>query len=395
MMVTKDNATQCDHIQTHIAKTLPEMVALRHQFHEWPEIAFQEHQTSGKIAELLEGWGYSVTRGIGKTGVVATLKLGNGKKTIGIRADMDALPITEQTNAPYTSRNLGVMHACGHDGHMAILLTAARYLAETRNFNGQVNLIFQPAEEGPAGAKAMIEDGLFDRFPCDLIYGLHNLPGYGAGTVHFTKGPVMASVDTVYVTIKGKGGHGAHPESAIDPVIAACSTVMALQTIVSRNISPLDTAIVSVGLIQGGTASNVIPNEVKLEITVRAYEPETRQLLEERIVNIIKAQTSSYGAKADIIYEHGYPVTVNEESATFYARDIALTLFKPEDVYDNAPPLTPSEDFSFMLEKCRGCYVILGNGDTAGLHSPHYDFNDDSLLAGATLWAGITEAYLK
>ncbi|MHC5306180.1 M20 aminoacylase family protein [Bartonella sp. LJL80] len=383
-----------DHIRQHIEKTLPEMVAIRRAFHENPELSYDEHQTGDKVAELLAGWGFEVTRGLGKTGLVGTLKVGNSQKSIGIRADMDALPIYEQTNLPYASKNEGVMHACGHDGHTTILLTAARYLAETRNFDGTVHLIFQPAEEGHAGAKAMIDDGLFDKFPCDKIYGLHNWPGFPAGSLRFAKGPMMASVDTAFVTIHGKGGHGARPETTVDPIVAASSIVMALQTIVSRNVPPLEAAIVTVGMFQGGAVSNVIPDEVKMELTIRAFSPQIRQQLESRICKIIHAQAESYGAKASIHYEHGYPVTVNDADATDYACTIAEKLVGRDNVVDNAEPLTPSEDFSFMLEKVPGAYIIMGNGDSAGLHNPHYNFNDDIIPVGASLWGALVESYL-
>ena len=382
------------HIREHIDKTIDEMVAIRHQIHENPELGFNEHKTGDKVASLLESWGFDVVRGVGKTGIVGTLKVGNGKKVIGIRADMDALPIEEETNLPYASKNAGVMHACGHDGHTTILLTAARYLAETRNFDGTVRVIFQPAEESLGGGKKMIDDGLFEKFPCDRIYGLHNWPGFPAGTLRFTKGPMMASVDTAYITVRGKGGHGARPETTIDPIVAASSIVMALQTIVSRNVPPLEAALITVGMFKGGSVSNVIPEEVKMELTIRAFSPDVRKLLQERICKLAKSQAESYGAEAIINYERGYPVTVNDAESIDFALDVAKQIVGDKNVVENAEPLTPSEDFSYMLEKVPGAYIIMGNGDSTGLHTPQYNFNDDGIAVGATLWGALVEKYL-
>ena len=382
------------HIREHIEKTIDEMVAIRHQIHQNPELGFNEHKTGDKVASLLESWGFDVVRGVGKTGIVGTLKVGHGKKVIGIRADMDALPIEEETNLDYSSKNKGVMHACGHDGHTTILLTAARYLAETKNFDGTVRVIFQPAEESYGGGKKMIDDGLFERFPCDRIYGLHNWPGFPSGTLRFTKGPMMASVDTAYITVRGKGGHGARPETTIDPIVAASSIVMALQTIVSRNVPPLEAALVTVGMFKGGSVSNVIPEEVKMELTIRAFSAKIRDLLQERICKLAKSQAESYGAKAIINYERGYPVTVNDAESIDFALGVAKQVVGDKNVVENAEPLTPSEDFSYMLEKVPGAYIIMGNGDSAGLHTPHYNFNDDGIAVGATLWGALVEKYL-
>ena len=382
------------HIREHIDKTIDEMVAIRHQIHQNPELGFNEHKTGDKVASLLKSWGFDVVRGVGKTGIVGTLKVGNGKKVIGIRADMDALPIEEETNLDYSSKNKGVMHACGHDGHTTILLTAARYLAETKNFDGTVRVIFQPAEESYGGGKKMIDDGLFEKFPCDRIYGLHNWPGFPSGTLRFTKGPMMASVDTAYITVRGKGGHGARPETTIDPIVAASSIVMALQTIVSRNVPPLEAALVTVGMFKGGSVSNVIPEEVKMELTIRAFSAKVRDLLQERICKLVKSQAESYGAKAIINYERGYPVTVNDAESIDFALGVAKQVVGDKNVVENAEPLTPSEDFSYMLEKVPGAYIIMGNGDSAGLHTPHYNFNDDGIAVGATLWGALVEEYL-
>ena len=382
------------HIREHIDRTIDEMVAIRHQIHQNPELGFNEHKTGDKVASLLESWGFDVVRGVGKTGIVGTLKVGHGKKVIGIRADMDALPIEEETNLDYSSKNKGVMHACGHDGHTTILLTAARYLAETKNFDGTVRVIFQPAEESYGGGKKMIDDGLFERFPCDRIYGLHNWPGFPSGTLRFTKGPMMASVDTAYITVRGKGGHGARPETTIDPIVAASSIVMALQTIVSRNVPPLEAALITVGMFKGGSVSNVIPEEVKMELTIRAFSAKVRDLLQERICKLVKSQAESYGAKAIINYERGYPVTVNDAESIDFALGVAKQVVGDKNVVENAEPLTPSEDFSYMLEKVPGAYIIMGNGDSTGLHTPHYNFNDDGIAVGATLWGALVEKYL-
>ena len=382
------------HIREHIDKTIDEMVAIRHQIHENPELGFNELKTGDKVASLLKSWGFDVVRGVGKTGIVGTLKVGHGKKIIGIRADMDALPIEEETNLDYSSKNEGVMHACGHDGHTTILLTAARYLAETKNFDGTVRVIFQPAEESYGGGKKMIDDGLFEKFPCDRIYGLHNWPGFPSGTLRFTKGPMMASVDTAYITVRGKGGHGARPETTIDPIVTASSIVMALQTIVSRNVPPLEAALVTVGMFKGGSVSNVIPEEVKMELTIRAFSAKIRDLLQERICKLAKSQAESYGAKAIINYERGYPVTVNDAESIDFALGVAKQVVGDKNVVENAEPLTPSEDFSYMLEKVPGAYIIMGNGDSAGLHTPHYNFNDDGIAVGATLWGALVEKYL-
>lgn len=383
-----------DHIRAYIDKTIEEMIELRHSIHEYPELGYHEHRTGDKVAELLQEWGFEVCRGIGKTGIVGTLKVGNSNKTIGIRADMDALPIEEQTNLDYSSKNQGVMHACGHDGHTTILLTAARYLAATKNFDGTVRVIFQPAEESFGGGKAMIDDGLFEKFPCDRIYGLHNWPGFATGTLRFTKGPMMASVDTAYITVQGKGGHGARPETTIDPIVAASSIVMALQTIVSRNVPPLEAALITVGMFKGGSVSNVIPDEVKMELTIRAFSAQVRSLLEQRICELVKSQAESYGARAIINYERGYPVTVNDAASVDFALNVAKKLVGNNNVVENAEPLTPSEDFSYMLEKVPGAYIIMGNGDSAGLHNPHYNFNDDNIAIGASLWGALVEEYL-
>lgn len=371
-----------------------EFVALRRKLHSEPELAYQEKKTAALVAERLRSWGYEVAEIIGGTGVVGTLRNGLGEKSIGIRADMDALPIVEATGLAYASTSPGVMHACGHDGHTAILLAAARHLAETREFSGTLRLIFQPAEEGGAGAKAMIADGLFERFPVDAVFGLHNWPGVPAGQFAFLSGPAMASVDLAIIRIVGKGGHGARPSHAVDPIVAAASLVMALQTIVSRNVDPLETAVVTVGTFNGGIAANVIPDSVELKVTIRTFSKTVREQIRTRIIALAEAQAQSYGATAEVTYPRGYPTLVNHPEETEFARQVALRHFGTERIETNFPVITASEDFAFMLEALPGSYLFIGNGDSADLHSPNYDFNDDILPDVARYWVALVEDYL-
>ena len=376
-----------------------EMIAIRRQIHAQPELAYQENQTAALVAERLERWGYEVHRGLGGTGVVGTLRSGTSTKRLGLRADMDALPITETSGKPWASRVLGTMHACGHDGHTAMLLAAARHLAATRRFDGILHLVFQPAEEGLGGAKKMIEDGFFDLFPCDAMFGLHNMPGFPVGQLGFLAGPMMASSDTAIVTVRGKGGHGAKPHKAVDTVVAAASIVMALQTVVSRNVPPLDMGIVTVGAFQSGNAPNVIPETATLRLTIRAYRPEVRDLLQERITAIIHAQAAVYGATAEIDYQRRYPMVINDPEQTAFARQVATDWVGEVGLIRDLQPLTGSEDFSFFLEKVPGCYFLIGNGegDAGGcdVHNPGYDFNDAALGTGASYWVKLAEAYLS
>ncbi|EJN02384.1 amidohydrolase [Phyllobacterium sp. YR531] len=383
-----------DTVQESIERTLGEAVALRHDLHRHPELAYDEHRTSELVADKLRAWGYDVTTGIGGTGVVGKLQNGNGPKKVGIRADMDALPIEEATGLPYASTIKGKMHACGHDGHTTILLHSARHLAETRNFSGTLNVIFQPAEEGGAGARRMIKDGLFDRFPCDAVFGLHNWPGVAAGQFGFISGPAMASVDLVRVRITGKGGHGARPQETIDPVVASASFILALQSIVSRNIDPLDAAVITVGTIHAGIAPNVIPDSVQLELTVRTFRSEVREKIKERITALARSQAESYGASAEVDYPRGYPVLVNHPAETEFARQTAITHFGAEKVESNFRPISASEDFAFMLEARPGSYLFIGNGDSAPLHSPNYNFNDEIIGPASRYWVKLTEDYL-
>ncbi len=382
-------------IKNLILSYLPEMTEFRHAMHENPELSRKETATSARIATLLEQYGYEVTRHIGGNGIVASLKNGNGRKSIGIRADMDALPIREETDLEYASKNEGVMHACGHDGHTTTLLTAARALAATKNFDGTVHLIFQPAEEIGAGAKAMINDGLFERFPCDAIYGLHNWPGLEQGKIQFTKKAMMASVDKATIVIYGKGGHGARPESAIDPVIVASSIVMALQTIVSRNVPPLQSAIISTGSIHGGEAFNIIPDSVTISLTVRSFSADIQNLVEERIKQIVEAQAKSFGATASVNYERLVPAVINHPEHSDFALNVAKRVLGADRVVETEIPTTVSEDFAFMLEARPGAFFFLGNGDSASLHSPHYNFNDQNIIDGAVFWCALIEASLN
>ncbi|WP_028218766.1 M20 aminoacylase family protein [Paraburkholderia oxyphila] len=385
-------------IPTAIADIEEEMIALRHAIHAHPELGFEEFVTSDLVAERLTEWGYDVHRGLGGTGVVGTLKVGTGTQRLGLRADMDALPIQENTGLDYASRVPGKMHACGHDGHTAMLLAAAKHLAQSRSFDGTLHLIFQPAEEGLGGAKRMLDEGLFERFPCDAVFAMHNMPGFPTGKLGFRPGPFMASSDTVIIDIDGRGGHGAVPHKAIDPVVVCANVVLALQTIVSRNVPPLDMAIVTVGAIHAGEAPNVIPQTAQMRLSVRALRPEVRDLLEERIKTLVHAQASAYGATARIDYQRRYPVLVNDAEMTALAQDVARDWLGEDGLIEDLPPLTGSEDFSFLLEQCAGSYLIIGNGDGEGgcmVHNPGYDFNDDCLATGAAYWVKLAERFLR
>ncbi|AMR76529.1 M20 aminoacylase family protein [Cupriavidus nantongensis] len=374
-----------------------ELEAIRRNIHQHPELAFDEVRTAGLVATLLEGWGYAVTRGVGGTGVVGTLRCGESGHSVGIRADMDALPIHERTALPYASVNAGRMHACGHDGHTAILLGAARQLARTRNFNGTVHLIFQPAEEIGAGggAERMLADGLFERFPCDAIFGLHNHPGVEQGTFLFRAGPFMAACDTVTITIRGKGGHAARPHQSVDPILVAGSLVMALQSVVSRYVDPNETAVVTIGTLHAGHAPNVIPDSARMELSVRSFSPEVRAALEQRIRQLATSHAEGYGAVAEIDYVRGYPVLVNSERETEFALQVAEELVGGGKVVDQAARIAGSEDFAYFLQERPGCFVRLGNGANQPLlHNAGYDFNDDNLTVGAAYWTRLVERYL-
>ena len=382
-----------------------EFIAIRRDLHENPELAYEEFRTSDIVAEKLTSWGFAVERGIGGTGVVGQLKRGTGKRCIGIRADMDALPIVETNTFGYSSRKLGVMHACGHDGHTAMLLAAARYIAKSDNFSGTLNVIFQPAEEGQGGAKRMMEEGLFSKYPCDAIFAMHNAPGEPQGTFHLRSGPTMASAENVTITLHGVGGHGAFPHRATDPIVAAASIVMALQTIVSRNVDPQATAVVTVGALNSGIANNVIPASASLKLSVRSLDRDVRNMLETRICALVKAQAESFGVRAEIDYQRNYPVLVNTEVETEFAYRVARDLVGEAKVVYPAPALTGSEDFAFMLEKLPGCYLFIGNGDggigmdgkptsACMVHNPGFNFNDANIGVGSAYWAALTQRYL-
>ena len=375
-----------------------EFIQLRRDIHRHPELAFEEHRTSDLVAAKLESWGYAVHRGLGGTGVVGTLKRGTSARRLGLRADMDALPIQEATGAEWTSVKPGLMHACGHDGHTAMLLAAAKTIAQDLRFDGTLNLIFQPAEEGGGGAVRMMADGLFEQHPCDAVFAMHNMPGTPVGHFVFRDGAAMASSDYVTLRIHGTGGHGAMPHRAADPLVAAASIVMALQTVVSRNVDPLHTAVVTVGALHAGQANNVIPALATLELSVRSLDPEVRRLLEHRIKALVAAQAESFGVRAEIDWRPGYCVLVNSVAETDFARQVALDLVGAERVTLHGPALTGSEDFAFMLEKIPGSYLLIGNGDgdSAGacmVHNPGYDFNDDNIATGAAYWVALAEKF--
>ena len=399
MIETDHSAKAPAYLCDALAAQVGEFIQLRRDIHSEPELAFDEHRTSALVAAKLEAWGYEVTRGLGGTGVVGQLKRGSGARRLGLRADMDALPIDETTGAAWASRRSGVMHACGHDGHTAMLLAAARRIADQGQFDGTLNLIFQPAEEGGGGALRMMADGLFERFPCDAIFAMHNAPGVPQGQLVFREGPFMASSDYATITLTGIGGHGAMPHRGTDCIVAAASTVMALQTIVSRNVDPLEMAVITVGALHAGKANNVIPATATLELSVRALSRAVRERLEQRIKALVAAQAESYGVSARVDWRQGYAVLVNDEAQTDFARQVGLELRGAEGVILHGPQLPGSEDFSFMLERVPGSYLLIGNGDgdSAGacsVHNPGYDFNDDNIAVGAAYWALLTERFL-
>ena len=379
-----------------LAESRALLTEIRHQLHQNPELSFKEAATAGLVAARLEEWGYEVARGVGGHGVVGRLKAGEGTRSVSLRADMDALPIMEATGAAHASRNPGVMHACGHDGHTTMLLGAARHLAKTRNFSGTVNLVFQPAEEAGrnGGAQQMIADGLFERFPCDAIFGLHNHPGYPVGTFMFRSGPFMSASDTVNIKILGRGGHAARPHMTVDPVLIAGSLVMALQSVVARNIDPTQTAIVTIGTLHAGTVANVIPESATMSLSVRSFSAEVRDRLQQRITDLVNAHVPGYGGSVEIGYERGYPVLVNSAAETEFARKVAEDLVGPEKAISPFGPVTGSEDFAYYLEKRPGCFLRLGNGDGPMVHSAKYDFNDANLTVGAAYWSRLVETYL-
>jgi hippurate hydrolase len=371
----------------------------RRHIHQNPETAFEEVETSDYVAKLLESWGVEIHRGMAKTAVVGVIRgnKGSSKRGIGLRADMDALNIFEETNAPHASKKQGKMHACGHDGHTAMLLAAVKHLAATRDFDGTVYAIFQPAEEGGGGGDRMVKEGFFEQFPCEAVFGMHNWPWMPAGTMAVSEGPMSASTDTFDITVTGKGGHAAFPHMAVDTVVASAHIVTALQHLVSRTVDPLDSAVVSVCKFHAGTgAHNVLPETVALGGTVRTLRPETRQKIEERFRQAVKLTAAAFGVEADVAWHRGYPSVVNTANETEFAREVARDVVGEDKVF----PFTPmmgGEDFAYFLEACKGCYIVLGQGKTdndPGLHNPHYDFNDDVLPVGAAYWVKMAEKCL-
>jgi amidohydrolase len=383
-------------IVNRAADLQPEIQAWRRDIHQHPELGYEEQRTSAFVAERLREFGCDeVATGLGGTGVVGVIKgrrpAGKGDvKTIGLRADMDALPIEEATGLPYASKTLGKMHACGHDGHTAMLLGAARYLAETRNFAGEAVVIFQPAEEGGFGAAAMIKDGLFDRFPIDQVYGMHNGPGIPVGSFAIRPGPIMASTDAVNIHIEGRGGHAARPHLSIDSVMVGAQLITALQSVVSRSVDPLESAVISMCEFHAGNARNVIPQTAEIRGTVRTLTTEVRLLVEKRVREVVEGVARMTGAKIDLEYLRGYPVVVNHAAETDFAIKVAEEVAGNGNVQE-MPPLMGGEDFAYMLEKRPGAFIFCGNGDSAGLHHPAYNFNDEAIVFGTSYWIKLVE----
>jgi hippurate hydrolase len=376
-----------DAIRRHQA----ELTAFRRDLHAHPELGMAEFRTAEKVATALEALGIEVHRGVGGTGVVGVLRNGSGNRAIGLRADMDALPMDELTDLPYRSTVKGAMHACGHDGHTTMLLGAAKYLAETRNFDGIVHFIFQPGEEGCGGALAMLADGLFERFPCDAIYGMHNRPGMPLGEYAINSGPTAAGGAFFDITITGKGSHGARPEVSIDPVLAACHVTTALQSIVSRNLSPRDPAVVSVTKVVGGDAYNVIPETAVISGTARFFAREVSVQIEEGLKRVAEGVAAGFGASASLDYRLIFAPTINDAEQTEAYAAAASELVGDTKVARDKPPGMGSEDFSFMMERVPGAYIYLGNGDGAMPHNPRYQFNDEAIPYGAALYARVVE----
>ena len=373
----------------------PELTEIRRDLHAHPELGMGEHRTAEIVAQKLESFGVEVHRGVGKTGVVGVLRGRPGNRAIGLRADMDALPIEEANDVAFRSRTSGVMHACGHDGHTTMLLGAAKYLAETRDFDGTVNFIFQPGEEGCGGALAMLEDGLFQRFPCDAIYGMHNRPGMPVGEYAISEGPAMAGGAFFDITVSGKGAHGAHPDAGMDPVIAACHIATAAQTIVARNLNPADPAVISITKIGGGDAYNVIPETATMSGTARFFSRKVGEQIEEAMKRVVDGVAAGLGCTATIDWRLIFAPTVNAGDATDAYVAAATELVGEAKVTRGKPPSMGSEDFSFMMEQVPGAYILVGNGEGAMPHNPRYMFNDEAIPFGAALYARIVERGLK
>jgi hippurate hydrolase len=386
-------------INNRIAAMHGEITGWRRDIHAHPELLYDVHRTAASVAEKLRAFGCDeVATGLGRTGVVGLIRgrrpAKGSERVIGLRADMDALPITEATGAPYASQNPGKMHACGHDGHTAMLLGAAKYLAETRNFTGTAAVIFQPAEEGGAGAKAMINDGLMDRFRIEEVYGMHNFPGLPVGHFAIRSGPVMAATDTIIIDIEGVGGHAARPQFTIDPILVGAQIINQVQSVVARNVDPKDAAVISICVFQAGTAENIIPQTAQLRGTARSFVTEVRDLLERRMHELVEGIASAYGAKATLTYRRGYPVTRNHEEQTAFAAQVAAEVTGAERVDTDMAPVMGAEDFSYMLEARPGAFIFVGNGDSAGLHHPAYDFNDEAIPVGTSYWVRLVETAL-
>jgi amidohydrolase len=383
-------------IVNRVADLHQEIAEWRHDLHAHPELRYDVHRTAAAVVDKLKSFGCDeVVPGIGRTGVVGIIRgRKSGSKVVGMRADMDALPIEEETGLPYRSTVPGKMHACGHDGHTAMLLGAAKYLAETRNFAGTAVVIFQPAEEGGAGAAAMIKDGLISRFRIDEVYGMHNYPGIPVGQFGIRPGPMMAAADHIEIAIEGKGGHAARPHLAVDTVLVGAQIVNALQSIVARNVNPLESAVVSICMFQAGHTDNVIPQHAILRGTARSLTSQVRELLHKRIAAVIEGTATLYGATAKISYTNGYPVVVNHERQTAFAAKIAREIAGKDKVDTDFPPMMGAEDFAFMLNERPGAFIFVGNGDSAGLHHPAYDFNDEIIPAGTSYWVRLAETAL-
>jgi hippurate hydrolase len=382
-----------------------EIQAIRRDIHAHPELAYAEHRTSDKVAQLLAGWGIEVHRGLGGTGVVGVLRNGTSARSIGLRADMDALPIAETNRFEHASRHANTMHACGHDGHTAMLLAAAKYLAESRPFDGTVNLIFQPAEEGGAGAQKMIDDGLFEKFPCDAVFGMHNWPGLAVGQFATTPGPMLASGNRFEITVTGKGAHAALPHLGVDPVFVAVQIVQGLQGIVTRNKKPIDAAVLSVTIIKAGDAINVIPDTAFISGGVRTFDTAVTDLIEEKMRRIAQLTAEAHGASAQVKFERYYPATVNHAEHAAFAANVLRDMVGEDNVFAAYEPTMGSEDFSYMLRARPGAYIFIGNGDGSHrasghgegpcmLHNPSFDFNDELIPVGATFWVRLVERYL-
>jgi len=372
-----------------------ELIAIRKDFHKHPELAFEEVRTSGIVAEKLNSWGIETHTGIAKTGLVGVIKAGESDRKVGLRADMDALPIEEANSFEHKSVNEGVMHACGHDGHTTMLLGAAKYLAETKNFDGTVYLIFQPAEENYGGGKVMVEEGLFEKYPADTIFGMHNWPGMDVGKFGMRVGTAMAAFDSFEITVTGVGAHAAKPDAGIDPIVVGSNVVMALQSIVARNVSPLESAVVSVTQFHTGTAWNIIPETAVIRGCVRSLNQAIQAQVESTMHRVVENVCSAYGAKGVLDYRHGYPVTVNTAQEVAVSQAVTSELVGEKNVDPDMIPTMGSEDFGFMLQEKPGAYIMMGNGDTAGVHNPNYEFNDEALTLGSKYWSLLAETQLK